>query len=218
MMTTAIFIFWVLTTVNCQLAFLWLNNQHFQCSQNTRNYREAVQLQYFCTSSLTRICVLDVNVYTHRSGISLGYFCGFIDGQNALQPHTTWNIDLKPNIHIHFLEFSLSNNYWYCDYEYLRVYSNNQTNTFCGSRLPWVYDASDTKVKIVLVTPRFGTEKYQLQLQYYGANVLPSNKHSVIFTQASFMVNMLSPVLTKMHLKAFILFRMEDWTSCKSLL
>ena len=181
-----------LATVNCQLAYIWLNYHHFQCAQNTRNYRESVHHQFLCISSLTWTCISDVNVYSDRTVIFLEYFCGFIDGRNALQPRTIWNIHLKPNINIHFLKFVLFENYWYCDYEYLRVNSNNKSSTFCGNRLPWVYDASDTCVKIILMTPRAGTEKYLLELLYYGAYE-PNYKHFVEFIQPSSLINIHRP-------------------------
>ena len=203
MSISIIFISLFLTTVNCQLAFIWLNNQHFQCVQNTRNYHDALQHQYLCLSSLVWRCISDVNVYSRSSIMSLDYFCGFIDGRNALQPHMIWNIDLKPNIHIYFLEFLLSNNYWYCNFEYLRVYSNERRSTFCGSRIPWVYDASDTRVKIILVTPRFGTECYQLQLMYYGAYVPTINQHSIIFTKPSPMINTLYLLIERKAFESF---------------
>ena len=189
MITTIILISLFLTIGNCQLAFVWLNNHHFQCAQNTMNYCHALQHQYLCLSSVLWACISDVSVYSRSPIISLNYFCGFIDGRNALQPRMIWNIDLKPNIHIHFNEFFLSNNYWYCDYEYVSVYSNYKRSTFCGSRIPWVYDASDTRVNIILVTPRFGTESYQLQFMYYGAYVPTINQHSIIFTKPSSMIN-----------------------------
>ena len=172
------------TTVNCQLAYIWLNYQHFQCSQNANNYFESIHHQYLCTSSLIWTCISDVNDYSDNAIIFLDYFCGFIDGQNALQPHTIWNIHLKPNVHIHFLKFVLLDNYWYCDYEYLRVYSNNKTTTFCGLRLPWVHDASDTKMKIILMTQRTGIKNQQLELLYYGAYV-EIYQHFIIFTSSS---------------------------------
>ena len=170
--------------MNCQLAHILLHYHHFQCSQNTRNYRESIRHQYLCTSPLIRTCISDDNVYSHNSIIFLDNFCGFIDGQNALQPHTIWNIHLKPNINIHFLKFVLLDNYWYCDYEYLMVYSNNKTSTFCGNRFPWVYDAYDTKVKIILMTQRTGTEHYQLEFLYYGEYV-PNYQHFILFTPSS---------------------------------
>ena len=175
-----------LTTVNCQLAYLWLDYHHIQCAQNTRNYRESVRHQYLCTSSFIWTCISDVNVYSYSSVIVPNYFCGFIDGRNAAERHTVWNINLKPNIKIHFLKFVLFDNYWYCDYEYLRVSSSNKISTFCGKRLPWVHDASDTSVNISLMThmQRAGTKNYQLELLYYGAYVL-NYKHCVIFIQQS---------------------------------
>ena len=181
-----------LTAVNCQLAYVYLNYHHFQCSQNTRNYRESIRHQYRCTYTLTWTCRSDVNVYSHNSELFLDYFWGFIDGQNALQPQTIWNIHLKPNVNIHFLNFFLLDNYWYCDYEYLKVYSNNKTTTFCGIRFPWVHDASDTKVKIILMTQRFGTKNYQLELLYYGAYV-PNYQHYIIFLPSSPVMNIHYP-------------------------
>ena len=181
-----------LGSMNCQLAYMWLNYHHFQCSQNTRNYRESIRHQYLCTSSLIRTCISDVNVYSYNPVIFLDYFCGFVNGQNALQPHTIWNIHLKPNINIHFLKFDLFDNDWYCDYEYLRVYSINKTTTFCGKRHPWMYDAQDTKVKIILMTHHFSTENYQMELLYYGAYV-PNTQHFTIFTPLSSEINIHYP-------------------------
>ena len=179
-----------LSAVNCQLAYIWLNYHHFQCAQNTRNYREFIQHQYLCTSSVIRTCIYDNIAYTQSPVISLNYFCGFIDGRNALQPHTIWNIHIKPNIKIQFLKFVLSHNYWYCDYEFLRVYSNtSKISTFCGNRLPWSYDASNTRLKIMLVTHHSGWENYQVELLYYGAYVPAKNQHFVIFTQQSSMIS-----------------------------
>ena len=181
--------------LNCQLAFIWLRYHHFQCAQNTRNYRESVRHQYLCTSSLIQACISDVNPYSHGSVIFLNYFCGFIDGRNALQPHTVWNIHMKPNIKIHFLKFILLHNYWYCDYEFVRVYmcSNNKSFTFCGNRLPWVYDASDTRLKIMLMTHHSSIDKYQLELLYYGAYVQARSQHFVMFTQQTSIVNTHTP-------------------------
>ena len=178
-----------LSAVNCQLAYIWLNNHHFQCAQNTRNYRESVRHQYLCTSSVIRTRIYDNNAYTQSPVISLNYFCGFIDGRNALQSRTIWNIDMKPNIKIQFLKFVLSHNYWYCDYEFLKVYSNTKTSTFCGNRLPWSYDASSTRLKIMLVTHQSGRGNYQLELLYYGAYVPAKNQPFVIFTQQSYMIS-----------------------------
>ena len=161
----------VLINVNCQLAHLWLNYQQFQCAQNVRSHHEAVQHQYLCISSLTWKCVRDVNVYTRGSALSLDYFCSFINGQNAKQSQTIWNIHARPNIHVHFLKFSLFNNYWYCDGEYLKVTTTNKSSTFCGNRLPWIHDASDVSVNIKLSMDRFSPVHYQVELQYYGAYI-----------------------------------------------
>ena len=120
MIITVILFLLFLTTVNCQLAFIWVN-KHFQCVQTTINYRDGLQHQHLYLTSALRACISKVNVNSRSSIISLNYFCGFIDGQNALKPRMIWNIDLKPNIHIHFLEFLLSNSYWYCDCEYISV-------------------------------------------------------------------------------------------------
>ena len=175
-----------ITTINCQLMFIWLNNQQFRCAQNTQNYQEAIRYQYLCISPLVRSCIVDTNVYSSRSSpIFLHHFCGFIDGQNALQSRTVWKIDLRPNIHIHFIKFLLWTNYWFCDFEFVRVYSNNKRNKFCGSRLPWVYDSSDTKVRVVLKTKRFASKKYELELQYYGAYVPQNNQQFVLFIKPS---------------------------------
>ena len=190
------------TTVNCQLAYIWLNYHHFQCSHNTRNYRESIRHQYLCTSYLIKTCISDVNDYSHNSVIFFNYFCGFIDGQNALQPDTIWNIYLKPNINIQFLKFVLLDHYRYCDYEYLRVYSNNKTSTFCGNRIPWMYDASDTDVKIILMTQRFGTKNYQLELLYYGAYV-PNYQHYTIFLPSSPVMNIHYPNIEKNAFESF---------------
>ena len=116
--------------------------------------------------------------------ISLDYFCGFIDVQNALQSHTIWTIHVWPNVHVHFLKFSLFTNYWYCDFEYLRVISKSSRSTFCGDRLPWIYDASEVSVSIILSTQRFGFAHYQIELQYYGAH-MSNYQHFVIFTEPS---------------------------------
>ena len=178
----------VLTAVNSQLAYIWLNYHHFQCAQNTRNYRESIRHQYLCTSSQIRTCIYDDNVYTGSSDISLNYFCGFIDGRNALQPHTIWHIHLKPNIKIDFLKFMLSHYFLCCDHEFLRISSNNKSSTFCGNRFPWVYDASDTRLDIMLVTHYSSRENYQVELLYYVAYV-PENQHFVIFIHQSDIIN-----------------------------
>ena len=169
-----------------------MNYQHFQCSQNTNNYHESIRHQYLCTSSLIWTCISDVNDYSHNAVILLDYFCGFIDGRNALQPHTIWNIHLKPNVNIHFMKFVLFDNYWYCDYQYLRVYSNNKTTTFCGRRFPWVYDVSDTKVNIILMRQRFGTIYIELELLYYGAYI-PNYQHFIIFIPSFSLKNIHYP-------------------------
>ena len=175
-----------LTTGNCQLAQIWLNYNLFQCFQNARNYHESLHHQCLCTSSFIRTCIADVNEYSHSSVIVPEYFCGFIDGQNALQRHTIWNIHLKPNIIIHFLKFVLFDYYWYCDLEYLRISSNNKSSSFCGNRLPWVHDATATSVDIILMThvQRAGTKNYHLELLYYAASVL-KYKHFLMFIQPS---------------------------------
>ena len=179
-------------TVNCQLGYIWLHYHHFKCSQNTNNYRESIRHEYLCSFSLIWKCIWDVNDYSHNANIFLDYFCGFIDGQNALQSQTIWNIYMKPNVNIHFLKFFLLDNHWYCDYEYLRVYSNNKTTTFCGRRYSWVHDASDTKVKIILMTQRTRTKNYQLELLYYGAYI-PNYQHFIIFTHSSPLRNIHYP-------------------------
>ena len=151
-----------------------------------RNYHESLHHQCLCTSSFIRTCIADVNEYSHSSVIVPEYFCGFIDGRNALQHHTIWNIHLKPNINIHFLKFALFDYYWYCDLEYLRVSSNNKSSSFCGKSLPWVHDATATSVDIILMThvQRAGTTNYQLELLYYAAYVL-KYKHFLMFIQPS---------------------------------
>ena len=174
--------------VNCQLAFIWLNQHHFQCAQNTKSYREAVSHQYLCISSLTWTCIMDAINYSSNSVISLDYFCGFIDVQNAIQPYTIWNVNLKPNIHVQFVEFVLSHNYWYCDYEYLKILSNNKSSTFCGKRLPWASDACDSLLTIIFLTRRVDSEYYQVQMQYYGS-YLKKYEHFVMDIQQSSMIN-----------------------------
>ena len=192
-----------LTAVNCQLAYIWLNYQHFQCAQNTKNYHESVRHQYLCTSSVIRTCIHDDNAYTYSSVISLNYFCGFIDGRNPLQPRTIWNIHLKPNIKIQFLKFLLSHYYWYCDYEFLRIYSTTDTSTFCGNRFPWAYDASNTRLKLMLVTYQPGRENYQLELLYYGAYVPVPSQHFVIFIQQASIINTHIPNIEQNAFESF---------------
>ena len=124
----------------------------------------------------------------------------FIDGRNVLQPHTVWNISIHtyPNIQIHLSKFALLHNYWYCDFEYLRIYSGNKSSIYCGNRLPWMHDALDTTVKIVFVTHRYGQKNYQLELQYYGAYVPPSNKQFFILTSPSSVIN-IHPLMIKQN-------------------
>ena len=186
-MRVIIFSLLVLTPVNCQLAFIWFNHQQFQCAQYTKNYREAVHHQYSCISSLTWTCIRDLNVYTPSSVISLDYFCGFIDGQNVRQSNTIWHIHVKPNILVHFTKFSLFNNYWYCDAELLKVTSEKKVSTFCGNRLPWVYDAFAPSVSITLSTQSFRSTHYQMELQYYGAHV-PSSQYFVVLLGPSSVI------------------------------
>ena len=133
MMIVIIFSLFVLMPVHRQLAFFWLNHQHFQCAQNTRNYREAVHHQYSCIFSLTWTCIRDLNVYTPSSVISLVHFRGFIDGQNMKQSNTIWHIHVKSNIHVHFTKFSLFHNYWYYDSDSLKITSENKVSVFCGN-------------------------------------------------------------------------------------
>ena len=172
----------VLTNVNCQFAHLWLNYQQFQCAQHVRSHHEAVQHQYLCVYSLVWMCVRDTNSYTAGSALSLDNFCGFINGQKAKQSQTIWNIHVRPNIHVHFLKFSLFYYYWHCDVEYIRVTTTNKSSTFCGNHLPWIYDASDVSVSISLSTGRFGSMHYQVELQYYGAYVR-NYQHYVAFME-----------------------------------
>ena len=181
-MIAIIFSLLVLTHVNCDLAAIWLNNQLFKCAQITGSYNEVVKHQYMCISSLTWICARDVNAYTPGSVLSLDYFCGFINVQNAKQSPTIWNIHVRPNIHVHFLKFSLFHNYWYCDFEYIRITTTSKTSTFCGNRLPWIHDASDVSVSISLSTQRFGSKHIQVELQYYGAYA-QSYQHFVVFME-----------------------------------
>ena len=167
-----------------------------------RSYHEAVQHQYSCVSSLTWKCVRDVNVYTPGSVLSLDSFCGFIKGQNAKQSQTTWNIHVRPNIHVHFLKFSLFNNYWHCDFEYLKVTTTNKSSTFCGNRLPWIYDASDVSVNIKLSTDRFGSMHYYVELQYHGAYV-QNYQDFVIFMEPYFTLKTHLPDITQNKFESF---------------
>ena len=55
-----------------------------------------------------------------------------------------------------------------------------------------MHDATDSSVKIIFFTKRFGSEKYQLQFQYYGAYV-PNYQHFVLLTESSAMSGMHVP-------------------------
>ena len=201
-MIVIIFSLLILTPVKCQLEFIWLNHQQFECAQNTRSYREAVYHQYSCVSFLTWTCIRDFNVYTPSSVLPLASFCGFIDGQNVKQSNTIWHIQVKPNIHVHFIKFSLFDNYWYCDSELLKITSENKVSVFCGNRLPWVYDASAPSVSISLSTQRFGSTHYQVELQYYGAHIR-SYQHFVVLLGPSSLINTHFPHLMRNKFKSF---------------
>ena len=190
-----------LSGANCQLAYTWLVHQQFECSQNTRNVHEAVKHQYMCIFSHTWTCVVDANTYSYRP-LYLDHFCGFINSNYVAQNEVTWNINVKPNIHIYFQNFSLWSNYWYCDFEYLQVITSNINSTFCGTRLPWVHDASDSSVKIIFFTKRFGSKKYQFQLYYYGAYV-PNYQHFVLFRESSAMSGMYMPNVNENEFETF---------------
>ena len=169
-----------------QLAFTWLNHQHLQCAvstQHIKNFREALDAQYHCMLSHTWTCVRHAITYT-QSEIRLDHFCGFIDGRLTIQPKTAWVINVRPNMHIDFLNFNLYSNHWYCDYEYLKITGTTKNSTFCGSRLPWVHDASDSTIKITFFTKRLGSENYWLEFQYYGAYV-PDYHHDDVFLTPS---------------------------------
>ena len=191
------------TTLNCQLAFTWLNQQQFQCAQNIRNYREAIQHQYMCIVPRTRTCVVDANAHNYSS-IYLDHFCGLIALRYFTQCEITWSIYVVPNIHINFLNFSLFelSSYWQCDFEYLRVATTNKNSTFCGSRLPWVYDASGSLVKMTFFTERFGVFQYHLHFQYYGAHV-PNNQHFVLFMKPSGISDMHVPDIKQNEFEIF---------------
>ena len=171
-----------LTTVTYQLSFIWLTQQHSQCPHGIRNYRESLGHQYWCIHSRTLTCMMDTIEYSQDFSFSLSYFCGFVNGRNTVRSQTIWKIYVRPNIHIYFIQFSLLHNYWFCDYEYVKVVSNNKNSTFCGSLLPWVYDASDSSVKIIFETQRFSSMHYHMELQYYGAYI-NNHQHILIFTQ-----------------------------------
>ena len=191
------------TTLNCQLAFTWLNQQQFQCAQNIMNYHEAIQHQYMCIFSRTRTCVVDANTQYYNS-IYLDNFCGFISLKYFTQCEITWSIYVVPNIHINFLNFSLFEltRYWRCDLEYLRAVTTNKKSTFCGTRLPWVYDASDSFVKLIFFTEQFGFHNYQLEFQYYGAHV-PNNQHFVLFMKPSGKSDMHVPNIKQNEFETF---------------
>ena len=194
-----------LHAVTSQLASVWMNYQHFQCVKTVyiQNHRQFIHYQYVCISSVTWACIKDTVIYAYSSNISLDYFCGFIDGQNALQEHTIWNIHVKvPNIHVHFMQFNLSHYYWYCDYEYLKVISNNNISTFCGERYPWVFDALDSSVRMLFSVPRVGSKDYLLELQYYGA-YRAHNQHFVIFNQSSTIMSTHFPNMERNEFETF---------------
>ena len=109
-----------------------------------------------------------------------------------------------PNIHISFLTFSLFElrRYWRCDIEYLRAVTTNKNSTFCGSRLPWVYDASDSLVNLTFFTEQFGFHKYQLEFQYYGAHV-SNNQHFVLFMKPSGISDMHVPNIKQNEFETF---------------
>ena len=86
---------------------------------------------------------------------------------------------MRPNIHINFLRFFLFHNYWFCDFEYLKVITKHKSSIFCGNRFPWLYDVSDSSVKIIFSTQRLGSKHYSLELQYHGAYAL-NFQHCVI--------------------------------------
>ena len=84
------------------------------------------------------------------------------------------------------------------------MYSNNKNSSFCGSRFPWVYDALDTKLRIILMTQRFGTEKCHLEMQYYGASrYVPHKEHFVLFIQPSSILNMHFPNIKQNAYESF---------------
>ena len=149
------------------------------------------------------MCVVDTNAH-YYSSIYLDHFCGFISLRHVRQGERTWSIYVVPNIHIYFLNFSLFelSSYWQCDFEYLRTVTTNKTSTFCGSRLPWVYDASGSLVKMILFTERFGFHQYQLQFQYYGAHV-PNNQHFVLFMKPLRISDMHVPNIKQNEFETF---------------
>ena len=146
---------------------------------------------------------MDAYAYNYSS-IHLDHFCGFINLEYVWQREIIWNIRVQPNIHINFLIFSLFefNIYWWCDFEYLRAVATNKNSTFCGKRLPWVYDASDSSVKMVFFTERFGSLHYQLQFQYYGAYV-PNTQHFTLFMKPYLMSDMHVPNIKQNAFETF---------------
>ena len=200
-MILLILVSFCVTTLNCHLAFTWLNQQQCQCAQNIRNYREAIQHQYMCIFSRTWTCVMNVNA-RYYSSIYLDHFCGFISLTYIKQSEITWSIYVVPNIHINFLNFSLFELSSRCDFEYLRAVTTSKNNTFCGSRLPWVYDASDSLVKLIFFTERLGLHQYQLQFQYYGAHV-SNNQHFVLFRKLARISGMHVPNIKQNEFETF---------------
>ena len=179
-------------TVNSQLAFIWLMHQQFQCAQNVQNYREAVHQQYICILSRTHMCVAKTSLHSQiHPYMHLHSFCGFIEITDVSIPETIWIIHVKANFHLHFLTFSLFHNYWYCDYEYLRVIGRKRISTFCGYRLPWIHDVSDSIVKLIFSTQRFGSGHYSITFQYYGAYV-QSHQHFTKLVNPTSSINILS--------------------------
>ena len=147
----------------------------------SRNYEEAISQQYLCIMSQIGTCTKDTNNYSQKS-LHMNHFCGFVDVTKTANPDLVWHIQVHPNIIVHFLNFSLFHNYWYCDYEYLMVKSKNQKSTFCGNRFPWVYDTFASSVKIIFFTQRFDSKHYWVEVQYYGAHRL-NYQHFVEFVE-----------------------------------
>ena len=189
------------SAAKCQLAYTWLIHQQVECTQNTRNIHEAVKHQYMCIFSRTWTCVVDANNYSYRP-LYLDHFCGFINSNYAAQNKVTWNVYVKPNIHVYFRNFSLWSNFCSCDFEYLQVITSNINSTFCGTRFPWVHDATDSSVKIIFLTKRFGSQKYLLQFQYYGVYI-PNYQHFVLFTESSAVSGMHVPNVNENEFETF---------------
>ena len=163
----------VFRTVICHsLAFTWLNYHQFQCVHyHARNYEEAINQQYLCILQQIRTCTKDTNNYLHNH-MYMNHFCGFIDVRKAVNPDVVWHIQVQPNVIVHFLNFSLFHNYWYCDCEYLMVTRKKVYDKFCGNRLPWLLDSFASSVKIIFITQRFNSMRYWVELLYYGAHRL----------------------------------------------